>query len=337
HDRGASDGAPDRGVESRRDARSSAPRRDGHSRPARGSACARRGHRTTSRRPRRGAAACTRRARVDAGALHALEDGQRSGVVVFESGRSRPMLTAQEYDSAARPARAIEELLDVASNGQLLLALVARNVKVRYKRSVFGVAWTMVQPATMLVVLTVIFSHAFAPRASTYALYLAPGLILWHFFAQTTSIVIGEVAAGVELWRRMRMPKTALAIATTCSGLLNLGLATLPLLIVLALAHVRLGVALLTIPVTAIITAMFALGLALAIAAVAIYFPDAADLYQMLLIPWMFITPVIYPRAILPLRVQRLVTLNPMALFVDAFRRPMVDNTVASPASFGIM
>ena len=247
------------------------------------------------------------------------------------------MLTAQEYDSAARPARAIEELLDVASNGQLLLALVARNVKVRYKRSVFGVAWTMVQPATMLVVLTVIFSHAFAPRASTYALYLAPGLILWHFFAQTTSLVIGEVATGAELWRRVRMPKTALAIATTCTGLLNLGFAALPLLIVLAFAHVPLGVALLTIPVTAIITAMFALGLALAIAAVAIYFPDAADLYQMLLIPWMFITPVIYPRAILPLRVQRLVTLNPMALFVDAFRRPMVDNTVASPASFGIM
>ena len=214
---------------------------------------------------------------------------------------------------------------------------MARNVKVRYKRSVFGVAWTMVQPATMLLVLTVIFSHAFAPRASTYALYLAPGLILWHFFAQTTSIVIAEVAAGVELWRRVRMPRTALAIATTLSGLLNLSLATLPLLLILALARVPLGAALLTLPATAIITATFALGLALAIAAVAIYFPDAADLYQMLLIPWMFITPVIYPRTILPPQVQRLVGLNPMALFVDAFRRPMADNAVASPTSFGIM
>src|SRR5204863_9145570 len=105
----------------------------------------------------------------------------------------------------------------------------------------------------------------------------------------------------------------------------------------LALGRVRRGAARVTVPATAIITAMFALGLALAIAAVAIYFPDAADLYQMLLIPWMFITPVIYPRAILPPRVSRLVSLNPMALFVDAYRRPIVDNTVASPASFGIM
>src|SRR5438876_7950201 len=169
------------------------------------------------------------------------------------------MLTAQEYDSAARPAPAIEELLDVASNGQLLLALVARNVKVRYKRSFFGVAWTMVQPATMLVVLTVIFSHAFAPRASTYALYLAPGLILWHFFAQTTSVVIAEVASGVELWRRVRMPKTVLAIATTCSGLLNLVMATIPLLVLVGLAGVPLGASLLTLPATAILTAVFAL------------------------------------------------------------------------------
>src|SRR5262245_3419049 len=104
-----------------------------------------------------------------------------------------------EYDSAARPARAIEELFDLTSHLHLVRALIARNVKVRYKRSVFGVAWTMAQPATMLLVLTLIFARAFAPRVSAYALYVAPGLILWHFFAQTTSVVIVEVASGVEL------------------------------------------------------------------------------------------------------------------------------------------
>jgi homopolymeric O-antigen transport system permease protein len=242
-----------------------------------------------------------------------------------------------EYDSAARPPRAVEELIDVAASGPLLLALVTRNIKVRYKRSAFGVAWTMAQPATMLFVLTVIFARAFAPNAPAYALYLAPGLILWHFFAQTTSLIIGEVAAGVDLWRRVRMPKTALAIATTCSGLLNLGFAAIPLLAVLAIASVPLGAALLTLPATALLTAAFALGLALIIAAVAIYFPDAADLYQMLLIPWMFITPVIYPRNILPPRIAHVVALNPMALFVDAFRQPLANNTAAPPAAFGLM
>lgn len=111
---------------------------------------------------------------------------------------SRSAVMTPEYDSAARPSRPIEELRDVTSNGQLLLALIARNIKVRYKRSVFGVFWTMAQPATMLVVLVTIFGHTFAPRPAAYAIYLAPGLILWHFFAQTTSSIIGEVAAA---WR----------------------------------------------------------------------------------------------------------------------------------------
>jgi ABC-type polysaccharide/polyol phosphate export permease len=247
------------------------------------------------------------------------------------------MTTVPAYDSAARPARAIEELLDVASHGHLLLALIGRNAKVRYKRSVFGVVWTMVQPATMLLVLTIIFARAFGPQAPTYALYLAPGLILWHFFAQTTTVVIVEVASGVELWRRVRIPKTASAIATTCSGVLNLCLAMIPLLVFVAVARVPVGMALLTLPVIVILMAIFALGFALAVAAAAIYFPDTAELYQMLLIPWMFITPVIYPRGILPPRVNQLVALNPMALFVEAFRRPIYDNTAASSASFGIM
>lgn len=132
------------------------------------------------------------------------------------------------------------------------------------------------------------------------------------------------------------MPKTALAIAATCSGLLNLTLATLPLILVFAIADVRLGTALITLPVTMIVTGIFALGLALAISAVAIYFPDAADLYQMLLIPWMFLTPVIYPHELLPAGVQRLIMFNQLAMFVDAFRRPMSENAFPHATSLAM-
>ena len=246
-------------------------------------------------------------------------------------------MTPPEYDSAARPARAIEELRDVLASGPLLLALTVRNVTVRYKRSWFGVAWTMAQPATMLLALTVVFANAFAPEASSYALYLAPGLIVWQFFAQTTSVIVAEVAGGVELWRRVRMPRTALAIATTCSGVLNLALAMVVVVGLAAVLRAPIGPALLTLPLVAILTAVFALGVGLTVAAAAIYFPDTAELYQTLLIPWMFITPVIYPRAILPLQVDRALALNPMSLFVDACRRPLVDNAAVSPASLGLM
>jgi ABC-2 type transport system permease protein len=246
-------------------------------------------------------------------------------------------MTPPDYDSAARPARAIEELRHVLASGPLLLALTVRNVTVRYKRSWFGVAWTMAQPAIMLLTLTVVFARAFAPEASSYALYLAPGLILWQFFAQTTSVIVAEVAAGVELWRRVRMPRTALAMATAGSGMLNLALAMVALIGLAVALRAPVGPALLTLPLVAILTAVFALGIGLTVAAAAIYFPDTAELYQALLIPWMFITPVIYPRGILPLQVDHVLALNPMAIFVDAFRRPFVDHAAASPATLGLM
>lgn len=246
-------------------------------------------------------------------------------------------MSLQEYDSAARPPRAIEELLDLTANGSILAAFISRNLKVRYKRSVLGMAWTLAQPAAMLIVLTAIFSHAFAPHAPFYPAYLGPGLLLWYFFAQSTAVVIAEVAGGVDLWRRVRVPKTAPAVATTCTALFNLALATIPLLLVLALVGRPLGLALLSLPVVALLTAMFALGLALTISAIALYFPDVADLYSVVLSAWMFITPVIYPPEILPESIRRFVALNPMTLFVEAFRRPMYDDTVASGGDFAIL
>ena len=241
-----------------------------------------------------------------------------------------------EYDSAARPPRAIEELGELLANRTLLAALVARNVKIRYKRSVLGVFWTLAQPAAMLIVLSFVFARAFA-QTPLYPAYLAPGLVLWYFFAQTTGVIVAEVAGGVDLWRRVRIPKTAMAVATTCTGLLNLTFATLPLIAILAIAGQPLGVALLTLPVVVLLTAMFTLGLALVIASIALYFPDVSDLYAVVLTVWMFVTPVIYPRAILPRAIEPFVALNPVSLFVDAFRLPLYSNSAASPESFAAM
>jgi len=210
-------------------------------------------------------------------------------------------------------------------------------VKVRYKRSALGFLWTMAQPATMLLVLTLIFSRAFAPHAIAYAIYVAPGLLLWYFFAQTTSMIVAEAGAGTEIWSRLRVPKTTNAIATTVAALLNLALATLPLIVLLPFAGVSLGPALLTLPLTAMLTAMFALGVALLVAACAMHLPDVGDLFQALLLPWMIVSPVIYPRTILPAIARQLLVVNPMAPFIDAYRAPLTGQVFPSLGSVAVM
>jgi ABC-type polysaccharide/polyol phosphate export permease len=239
------------------------------------------------------------------------------------SSASSPLV---EYDSAARPPRAIEELCELRGSGVLLRALVERNVKVRYKRSAFGLVWTMVSPTLMLVVLSLVFTRAFAAYAPAYPAFLFPGLLLWNFFAQTTVMVGQETAGSGDLWRRLRFPKTALAISTLLTNALNLAFAAVPLIVVLAAARRPLGLALLTLPLTVALAALFILGVSLIIATAALYFPDVIPAWNMLLPALMFTAPVIYPPAILPAWLQLLVRANPMTLYVDAFRGPLYTN-----------
>lgn len=244
--------------------------------------------------------------------------------------------TTPEYDSAARPPRALEELLDLLAHGALIRALVERNLKVRYKRSAFGFLWSMMNPVVMLVALSLVFTRAFAATIPAYPVYVFPGLLLWTFFAQTTTMAGEEMAGGGELWRRVRFPKTSLAISTLLTGAVNLALALVPLVAVLLLLRRPLGIALITLPLTIALTSLFVLGVSLIVATGALYFPDVMPAWNMLLPALMFTAPIIYPASILPPRLQVLYRLNPMTIYVEAFRAPLYDNAIPS-ASFAAM
>jgi ABC-2 type transport system permease protein len=237
------------------------------------------------------------------------------------------------WDSAARPPRAVEEIRDLWAHRSFVSALVARNVKVRYKRSVLGVAWSMLSPAGTMAILSLVFSRVFADSAPGYPAFLLPGLLLWAFFAQSTSSAAAEVAGGFDLWRRVKMPKTAPALATVLTGLVNLGLALVPLGLLLVVLRKPVGLALLSIPVVLLGATLFAFGISLAISAATLHFADTADAYGVAVMAWMYATPVIYPSAILPASVRAIVAANPMTLYVEAFRRPFYENASVEPAT----
>ncbi|HSY47954.1 MAG TPA: ABC transporter permease [Thermoanaerobaculia bacterium] len=241
-----------------------------------------------------------------------------------------------EYDSAARPPRALEELLDLRAHASLLRALVTRNLKVRYKRSAFGFLWTMASPALMLIVLSLAFTRLFAVSAPAYPAFVFPGLLLWNFFAQTTTMS-GEEMTGSDIWKRMRFPKTALAISTLFTGIINLTLALVPLIVILAAAHRPLGLALVTLPLTIVLTAMFVLGASLILASGALHFADVMPAWNMLLPALMFTAPVVYPAAIVPPSLRPWLQLNPMTLYLEAFRAPLYSNSMPAASSLALM
>lgn len=233
-----------------------------------------------------------------------------------------------DYDSARRWSPMTHELMELVRYRDLVRQLVARNLKVRYKRSMLGVAWSMLSPLLTMTVLSLVFTRLFRTTAPNYPVYLLAGLLIWNFFVQTTSMMAAEMIGGAELWKRIYTPRAVFAVATLATGLVHLLLGMVPLAAVALFFGLPVSAAWLVVPFAVLCIALFALGLGLILAVLAAHFPDVVDLYQVLVGAWMYLTPVIYPRTIVPGELQWLFALNPMTYFVECFRLPIYDNVV---------
>jgi len=234
------------------------------------------------------------------------------------------------YDSAKRGSTALEELRGIFQYRDLVFQLVRRDIVARYKRSFLGIAWTMLNPLGMMVVLTVVFSRLFH-QIPGYPAYILSGLIAWNFFSQTTSSAMRQMVWGGVLVNRIYMPRTAFVVSAIGTGLVNVLLGLVSLLIIVLLVGLPLRWTLLFVPVAILLLATFALGISLLLSAWAIYFPDIAEMYQLTLIAWMYLTPVIYPQEIIPETYRFwLFHLNPMYYMIEFFRRPIYQGTLPS-------
>lgn len=237
------------------------------------------------------------------------------------------------YDSARRPPVFWEELRALWAYRDLIRQLVARDIKVRYKRSVLGVAWTMLNPLLMMVVLTLVFSHLFRWDLPHYPVYLLSGTLLWNFFAQTTTLAMQQLVWGGTLLHRIYVPRTVFAAAAVGTGLVNLVLALIPLGFIMLVTGAPFSPALLFLPVAILQATMFTFGVSLILSSVAVVFPDIIEMYQVLLTAWYFLTPIFYPARILPESYAIWFKLNPMHHLVSAFRGPVYYSLVPSADS----
>jgi ABC-type polysaccharide/polyol phosphate export permease len=235
------------------------------------------------------------------------------------------------YDSTRRPIPWREELIEAWRYRDLILQLVQRDIRTRYKRSVFGIAWTMLNPLLMMIVLTLVFSHLFRFDLRDYPVYLLSAQILWTFIAQTTTAAMSQLLWGGALLTKIYVPRTVFAFAAVGTGLVNLVISIVPLLLIAIAIQAPLGPSLLLLPIPILLAAGFALGLGLLLSTIAIVFPDVVEMYQVLLTAWYFVTPIMYPKTIIPEDYRWLLNLNPAYHLVEAFRAPVYAASSAGP------
>lgn len=233
--------------------------------------------------------------------------------------------------TAGQPLRIADEVRDLRAHGALLWELVHRDLTIRYKRSVLGFFWTMLHPLLLMLIFTVVFSTIFSARAPHYETYFLSAYVAWNFFSQTVINAMTSVAWNGPLMKRVRVPPTIFTLSTTISGLINLGLSLIVLFSIMLVAGAPLHATLLFVPVSVLLLGIFTFGVSLALTAITIYFGDVREMVQAAMPALMYLTPVIYPIAIVPERFRWLIQLNPIVYIITIVRDPIYSGILPSP------
>ncbi|MDB8710494.1 ABC transporter permease [Mediterraneibacter gnavus] len=212
----------------------------------------------------------------------------------------------------------------------LLAELVARDIKIKYRRSVLGVLWTLLNPLFMMIILSVVFSSIFKFDIENFPLYILSGQLIFNFFNDATTSSMTSIIGSAALIKKVYVPKYLFVIARVFSSFINLmaSLVALMLVMVAMRAELHWTVIFSVIPLTMII--LFSLGVGMLLAALTVKFRDIMHLYSVFTTGLLYLTPVIYPMSILPESVRVIVNINPLTNMVQMFRDVMFYNTLPS-------
>jgi ABC-2 type transport system permease protein len=232
-------------------------------------------------------------------------------------------------NSADSKFSTVKEIRELAANSNLLLNLVRRDLTVRYKRSFIGFFWTMLNPLILMIILTIVFANIFRFEGiEHYEVYFLSEYLVFAFFTQTTVQSMTSLAWNGALMKRVRVPKSIFALSTTISNLVNLCLAYIPLFVIMIVRGAPIRPTVLFLPVAFILIAVFALGVSLLLSALAVFFEDVSQMYQVGTVALLYMTPVIYPIDIVPYKFLWLIRLNPLTQLFKLARDPVYNGTL---------
>src|ERR687896_1719931 len=212
-------------------------------------------------------------------------------------------------------------------HAELIYSFAKRELLGRYKGSFLGIAWAVLTPVVMIAIFTFIFAGIFGARFGAsqshwdYALYLFCGLLPWTMFQESMQQSTNTIIAHANLVKRVVFPLETLPAAQVFAALGNQLFATIGLLIATVVILRDLHLTTLWLPVLLIPQLLFALGAAWLIASLGVFLRDIAQGVTLLLMAWMYLTPIIYPESIVPERFRWFIAINPFTSLVRSYRR----------------
>ena len=211
---------------------------------------------------------------------------------------------------------------------ELFFQLVSRDIKLKYRRSILGYFWSVLNPLLTMIVMYIVFSNLFARGIPNFAIYLLIGQLLFTFMAVSTSRALTSVVDNASLLKKVYVPKYIFTLASVSSELITFFLSMGALFIIIIVTGVPFTWRFLFIIIPIIMQYIFCVGLGLFLAQATVFFRDMVYIWSVITVAWQFLSAIFYPVDILPERVHFLVTnFNPMYFYITMFR----NFTIGSP------
>lgn len=220
----------------------------------------------------------------------------------------------------------VKEIAAVVKNHELLWQITGREIKSRYKQSVLGYVWVIINPLFQMLVMSFAFSVILriptnASSTIPYSIFLYVALLPWILFSNSLSSASNALVGNSSLITKIYFPRTILIISTILAKIVDFLFACSILIVYLIIYQIPININVLWVIPIFIIQMIFTLGLSFFFAAANLLYRDIQYLLGLLLLLWMYLTPVIYPVDIVPLKFRFIYQLNPMSVIINAYRQ----------------
>ncbi len=224
----------------------------------------------------------------------------------------------------------------LSQNWELIWALALKELRVRYKRSVLGFVWALLNPLLMMLVLTVVFSGLMRFSLPYYSIFLLSMLLPWTFFSQTLTYSVESVVGNGELLKKVQVAEVVFPVAALVSNIINFLLSIIPLLLLIAAMRFPLHWTWIYLPVPMLGLFLFTLGVAFVFATLNVFYRDVSHIIQIVLQVWFYLSPIIYSLDFVPPRYRWVFRLNPLLYMLNGFRLSIYYGLLPSLPSMGL-
>jgi lipopolysaccharide transport system permease protein len=219
----------------------------------------------------------------------------------------------------------------------LLRTLSIHRINVRYRQTLLGVAWAVLQPLLMMAIFAVVFSRfaGIASEGAPYALFAYVALLPWTFFGTAVTTATGSLVSHTQLITKVYFPREILPLTYVVAGLFDFALGLVALAVLMAWFQAPVTSAILYLPLLVGVLAAFALAVSLVLSTLQVRWRDVGVAMPVLVQVWMFVSPVIYPLSVVPDAWRPLYLLNPVAGIIHSFRDVLLRGQAPDPVPLG--